>query len=328
MPWTSEQCRSLRLKFAALFPNERDVRVLLDDVGVQAAYIDLSGSSVTRWHEILQEVKNQDAEDKLLELARHRFPNDDVLAAIQKGLVIDTSNETPFDWNSGTELTREAITKGENTLVSISFLEQGLECAKSVGRIVVKILGRHGYGTGFLIKNNLLLTNNHVLESIEQARNAKVEFNYQESIHQGVVLPVSFTLDPDRHFFTSKENDWTVVAVTGDPNKVFGDLEIADYPIVRSEYVQIIQHPQGGLKQLAYRANVVTHVDTTRVQYLTDTLPGSSGSPVFNRQWQLVALHHASTTALPSEKTASTFVRNQGIRISVVVNELRTQGLL
>lgn len=27
--------------------------------------------------------------------------------------------------------------------------------------------------------------------------------------------------------------------------------------------------------------------------YLTDTLPHSSGSPVFNSEWEVVALHHA-----------------------------------
>jgi endonuclease/exonuclease/phosphatase family metal-dependent hydrolase len=52
------------------------------------------------------------------------------------------------------------------------------------------------------------------------------------------------------------------------------------------------------------------------LRYRTDTEPGSSGSPVFNNDWQLVALHHAGY-----REDGGTAV-NEGIRISAIVAHL------
>jgi endonuclease G len=59
------------------------------------------------------------------------------------------------------------------------------------------------------------------------------------------------------------------------------------------EYLTIIQHPSGGDKQIALRENQLLKIDTHTLWYRTDTSPGSSGSPVFNDVWQVVALHHS-----------------------------------
>ncbi len=61
--------------------------------------------------------------------------------------------------------------------------------------------------------------------------------------------------------------------------------------------VNIIQHPDGGPKMLALRNNLVTKSTKSDVCYLTDTKLGSSGSPVFNDQWTMVALHRGSVVA-------------------------------
>ena len=50
------------------------------------------------------------------------------------------------------------------------------------------------------------------------------------------------------------------------------------------------------------------------VHYKTPTDPGSSGSPVFNQKWQLVALHHAAST----QKQA-----NEGVRIDVIIDAIK-----
>jgi V8-like Glu-specific endopeptidase len=79
-----------------------------------------------------------------------------------------------------------------------------------------------------------------------------------------------------------------------------------------NDQVAIIQHPAGMAMQVALHNNLVTFADATRLQYLTDTLPGSSGAPVFDFNWDVVALHHAGgDLALPGTKQI--VYRNQGI---------------
>jgi endonuclease G, mitochondrial len=58
------------------------------------------------------------------------------------------------------------------------------------------------------------------------------------------------------------------------------------------EVANIVQHPDGRLKEVVLRENrLVARLDTV-LHYVADTEPGSSGSPVFNNQWQAIALHH------------------------------------
>jgi len=57
------------------------------------------------------------------------------------------------------------------------------------------------------------------------------------------------------------------------------------------------------------------------VQYLTDTLPGSSGSPVFDKDWRLVALHHSGGW-IPEPGSRDRVFRNQGIHVDRVIEVL------
>jgi endonuclease G len=59
------------------------------------------------------------------------------------------------------------------------------------------------------------------------------------------------------------------------------------------DFVSIIQHPDGAAMQIALRENEVTRADETEpfIWYHADTAHGSSGAPVFNDSFQIVALH-------------------------------------
>ena len=64
----------------------------------------------------------------------------------------------------------------------------------------------------------------------------------------------------------------------------------------------ILQHPQGQPLKLALETNAVLSVNgnKTRVRYTTNTEGGASGSPCFDANWNLVALHHARRPQLRS----------------------------
>jgi endonuclease G len=93
--------------------------------------------------------------------------------------------------------------------------------------------------------------------------------------------------------------------------------------------VTIIQHPLGGTKQIALTANKIIGIDRDRHKlfYQTDTEPGSSGSPVFNNEWKVIALHHAGKTEsdgglVIDVKTGEKRGANEGILIKEIVQNI------
>lgn len=80
--------------------------------------------------------------------------------------------------------------------------------------------------------------------------------------------------------------------------------------------LNVIQHPQGRKKEVVVQQNELNDVHTNVIHYFSDTDYGSSGSPVFNNTWDLMALHHARH---PSESA------NEGIRIDKIIADLRNE---
>jgi len=84
--------------------------------------------------------------------------------------------------------------------------------------------------------------------------------------------------------------------------------------------LNVVQHPRGRRKEVALQSNTVTNIFNNHVRYSTDTEPGSSGSPVLNNSWDLVALHHAAG----SQDSAGNWQDNQGVRADKIVADLRS----
>jgi hypothetical protein len=92
-------------------------------------------------------------------------------------------------------------------------------------------------------------------------------------------------------------------------------------------WVNIIQHADGGPKSIALYHNVVAYSDDNVVQYYTDTLPGSSGSPVFDSSWNLVAVHRAGGQLY--EPGGNIWVyRNEGLNAGLLAELLADVQLL
>jgi endonuclease G len=199
----------------------------------------------------------------------------------------------------------------------------------AVGRVNIRDeRGRlAGYGTGSLVSPELLLTNHHVLPDAATAGFSLVEFDYQDGV-DGLPRPVrAFGLDPDRFFVADEGLDFALVAVkaTADELSPFGFSRLigTEGKAIVGDFVTIIQHPQGGKKQVALRENRIVDVLEQFLHYETDTEPGSSGSPVFNDQWEIVALHHASVRA-DGHAEFGNFL-NEGIRVSRLLAFLHGQ---
>jgi len=249
--------------------------------------------------------------------------------------------------DSGRIATRLGIERilGHNDLIGVSFLEMGTQVARAIGRINVSVPEGGWYGTGFLVSPRLLLTNHHVLANTQQAAAGQIEFNFQDDIHGRPANPMKFRLDPETFFATDAELDYSLVAVADNGSGSsrladFGHIPLASEEgrILVGELVNIIQHPNGEPKQMALRENQIMDQIQNFLHYVTDTAPGSSGSPVFNDQWELVALHHSGVPRRNADgqiltrtgqlwdssqgEGAIDWIANEGVRIERICQHL------
>ncbi len=225
----------------------------------------------------------------------------------------------------------ERILGETNRLLPINWLEKALVAAKSVCQVIRADGVR---GTGFLTKNGYLMTNFHVLSSKEDVRSARILFDYEADLLGNYRTTSEFFLEPDDAKFSAVDLlDYAYVRVSDNaaaPLAGWRYLEIdAHYQPQIDEPVTIIQHPLGQRKQIALTANQVIGMNGNKLFYKTDTERGSSGSPVFNNDWKVIALHHAGRREqdgglVINPVTGERRGANEGILFKYIVQELQS----
>lgn len=296
---------------ADLFPFKEDALRITRGAGVPIRTIRWSDEPLVTWDSVLRCADEHGKLVGLVTLALKDQPRQQALVRVAAA-EMSVARGPDVEWKG-----HEAIV-AESDLLPVSFLEKGAHMAASVARVV---RADQTMGTGFLLAGGVLVTNNHVLPAIVDAGDAHVEFDYEQG-----KTPVTLRLAPDRGFATSVENDWTAVRI--DAPAQFGAIAApADPKAAVGDRVAIIQHPNGEYKQVALHANKVAFADATRLQYFTDTMPGSSGSPVFDLQWRWVALHH-SGGHIKEPGTNTPVYRNEGIVAAVVYAGIQAAGLV
>jgi hypothetical protein len=178
----------------------------------------------------------------------------------------------------------------------------------------------------------LLMTNNHCLSEISQAmhRNAEVIFDYENDSTKN---PTRTRMAPTVFWITDSNLDFTIVACCVENvsaallkrkrSSVGSAYPVLQRPIInlrdktlkllkedstkfgdKNTRVFIIQHLRGKEKKVSVQG--VRIKDSTRLKhyilYNNDTQKGSSGSPVFNFEWKLVALHHRGLLRRDTER--------------------------
>lgn len=240
----------------------------------------------------------------------------------------------------------ERILGVSKELQAWSFLPRGVRAARTVARISVRESGRElPIGTGFLVSPSLLMTNHHVLPDAEAARQCFVEFDAQVTVDNTPQPPTRLELDPDGFFAADERLDFALVLVAPGPDprpagELFGWNRLSTQmgKLVIGEPVNVIGHPMGRLKEIAVRDNMLQVRLDDFLHYKTDTEPGNSGSPVFNDQWEVVALHHSGVPRTDERgrvlrrdgqvwrpgdgDDAIDWVSNEGVRISSILTHL------
>ena len=242
----------------------------------------------------------------------------------------DIENDTTFGskhFSVPNESHLEKILRSRESLVQIAWLGKGMQVSKSVCRVVC---ANGSMGTGFVIESGYLITNNHVIPDAATAAGAKIEFNYEADFSGFLQSQTVYKLDA-RDFKTSSQKllDYTKVKIIDNPNKPLSDWgfsEVETAPTLqKGEPLSIIQHPSGGLKQIAFGTNDIIGVWKDKLFYRIDTEPGSSGSPVFNKDWKVIALHHAGRTmregGLQINDKGDKKGANEGILMAFIVKD-------
>ena len=236
----------------------------------------------------------------------------------------------------------------QDDMVDFSFLAAGDNVGRAVAKLLVpKYQGgapvlqsgapvRHA-GTGWLIKKDLLVTNHHVVNArktgesaasesdlLLQAMNAVVKFDYNSVDDEGTPATVTALEAWDENL------DYAILHLAApaacDPPRLFKQAVVFS----SGSYVplNIIQHPAGHPKRVAFRNNLLTAADATTIRYFTDTLSGSSGAPVFDDAWHVIALHRGSVpVSNVSFQGQSVAVVNIGTQIAAILDHLAAHYL-
>ncbi|MEH2457498.1 effector-associated domain EAD1-containing protein [Nostoc sp.] len=281
---------------------------------------------------LLLEIQETDIETIKIILSREATnQNQDLLAKLISRSPItslpnitETSTNLQIDWKGPTdEKELQGLFAREPQYLDVNELVQAIKQANSVCR--VEFLGASAQGTGVLIAKNLVLTNYHVLKPNE---NADINAN----AHKTLLRFGCFTSKVGETFSLDNRNPIIASSPTNELDFVL--LKVEDRILTASDIkppewdnhnlptkgmaINLLQHPEGMTMQLVMNSNGVAYLDTKtgKIQYVTKTAQGSSGSPCFNQDWKLIALHHA-------EKATTFGSIREGILFSAIYKEIQ-----
>jgi len=148
-----------------------------------------------------------------------------------------------------------------------------------------------------------MMTNHHVIADALQAGRAQISILYELDIDKRKCDGITVGTAEEPLLYTDPQLNVTLVRLTDAP-RLEHYLPLRPVRLERDQRVAIIQHPGGFLKKISMQNNLVAHEDECLVQYYTSTQAGSSGPPVFDDDFAVVAIHHSAVQDTASADTA------------------------
>lgn len=287
-----------------------------------------------RVHRLLDEARMDDWLFDLIAAVHDRKPRNTTIAAIaaEWGLTAAGPRGTS---TTGTPL--EAMVEANARMINLATFHERLPVLEA--RVCwVHVPG--GGGTGFLVGPDLVLTNHHVvkpvLDGAARWQDITCRFDYKQAL-DGTPLErkkqTVVKLRADGWLLDSRpasSADWN--SALGDPaadevdyalirlDERVGALPLggpssdpdaalrewfdvtADVPALsKGNQLILLQHPSSEPLQMSIGSVLTFNQGGTRLRHQANSKPGSSGSPCFDIDLQLVALHHAHDPAKPPQ---------------------------
>ena len=174
--------------------------------------------------------------------------------------------------------------------------------------------------TGFLIGRNRMMTNHHCISRQEVCETAMAIFGFQEDEQGNVQIGEQYACE--NVVKQDYNHDYAVLELRNDPGDEWGSLEFTTTPLTIGQGIYIVQHPDGGPKQISKTNCRVLDVEVdgraanTDFTHECDTLGGSSGSPVMTVDHKVIGLHHYGI----NQETY--WDRNRAVRSQLILEHL------
>lgn len=284
-----------------------------------------------RLHELINQARMGGWLPDLVAAARERRPADQAVGRIAEDLGLTI---TGARMNNPTGRTLEEVIQANARFINPAAFHELLP--RLEGQVCwIEIPG--GGGTGFLVGPDLVLTNQHVIDRVvtgkARAQDVYCRFDYRQPLDGPALTtkrktdtrlaeqwlvdsrpPSAADSDPALGDAGAEETDSALIRLaepigdlplggaSADPaaeSRQWIDVLAEPPSLAAGNQVFVLQHPRGEPLQLAIGTVTGFNAAGTRVRYDANTKDGSSGSPCFDADLKLVALHHAHDAAYP-----------------------------
>jgi len=324
---TGEQWKRLTDALSAAFPSVSRLEMMVQ-FGLNERLADLVPDKPRLNEAAFELVKWAQAEGRLSQLivaARNHNPGNPKLRLFAEQVALAPSSRA-----------LESVFSPGTALVSVEEWRERMSLRElCVCRIDI---GGFGNGTGFLLGPSLLLTNWHVLCEVFKGKRRPdsivCRFDYKVSSEGTLGKGIEYRLSTDWLLDSSPIEDLDYALLNlrdsagsepvsnqqGAPNR--GWLKPEPHEFQNAEHLFIIQHPEATPMKLGAGRVDQLAANDKRVCHDVDTEPGSSGSPCFTMDWNLVALHQHG------EQFAPECGKNGAIKIAKIIAQPRVAGAL
>lgn len=197
---------------------------------------------------------------------------------------------------SGFEVTQSSIIVGGldwEEITSLKASAEEAENALAVAHVDLPVMGSRC--TGFLITEEVLMTNQHCIPTSSHSRGVTVSFNVVEGVSKGS----EERFDCSEFIGNNQELDFALLKCKGKPGRKYGVVSLSSSQVTSGTNIYVIQQNCDYYsdrdcyytKKISYG---LANPENGSLTHDADTLGGSSGSPVFSQSGhKVVGIHHA-----------------------------------